>query len=90
MYTLIREWEATGQTQSGFIEQHGISKSTFGYWRKKYLKENKKSTLIPVEVSPPSKSFPGKNDVIEIIYPNGVRVLCPVETRLADIRNLIN
>ena len=38
MYALIRKWEQSGLSQAKFFSEHKISKSTFGYWRKKYLR----------------------------------------------------
>ncbi len=38
MYALIRKWEQSGLPQAKFFSEHKISKSTFGYWRKKYLR----------------------------------------------------
>ncbi|MDY0286640.1 MAG: hypothetical protein RBR21_10945 [Bacteroidales bacterium] len=35
MYAIIRELEASGLTQEVFLKRRDISKSTFGYWRKK-------------------------------------------------------
>ncbi len=52
MYTLIRKWEASGLSQAKFFTEHKISKSTFGYWRKKYLREQEqlkeKGKMIPI------------------------------------------
>jgi hypothetical protein len=39
MYALIRKWEQSGLPQAKFFSEHKISKSTFGYWRRKYLRE---------------------------------------------------
>lgn len=92
MYALIRRWELGTMTQEQFFREHGIGKSTFGYWRKKYLKEigsnSKKEKFIPVNVSNPDsgESNAGK---IELIYPNGVRLVCSIELNLARLKPLI-
>ena len=94
MYALIRKWESSGLSQLKFLEQTGVSKSTFGYWRKRYLEEQGAGTsatgkFIPVKVSPDKKSLIKENHSLEIIYPNGVRLLCPAVMNLASIKELI-
>ena len=92
MYSLIRKWENGNLSQLQFFQEHGISKSTFGYWRKKYLKEyggkGKKEKFIPVNVSDPDS---GENitSKIELVYPNGVRLACSSEMDLARLKPLI-
>ena len=79
MYAIIRELEASGLTQEVFLKRRDISKSTFGYWRKKYLqdhlpKQPPSSRLIPVQIEP--ETFPlTESNNLEIIYPNGVRII---------------
>ena len=94
MYALIRKWESSVQAQSKFIDQFGISKSTFGYWRKRYLGEQQASKpnsgrLIPIKVSSDLSLSNRESESIEIIYPNGVRLLCPIRMDLASIKSLI-
>lgn len=90
MYDLIAKCEQSGLSQEKFIKHHGISKSTFGYWRKKYLKEpssNKgKDSFIPVKVG---KTTDKKPDVLEVVYPNGVRLICPDGMELSRLKPLI-
>ena len=90
MYALIQSWENSGLSQEKFFHQQGISKSTFGYWRKKYLKEtvsNKgKDTFIPVKVN---KTTDKKPEVLEVVYPNGVRLVCSAGIDLSRLKPLI-
>lgn len=92
MYALIRKWEDSGLSQEQFFLQHGIAKSTFGFWRKKYLKETgsakSKENFIPVKISSlvPAGSNTG---TIEIVYPNGVHLICPVGIDPSRIKPLI-
>ena len=94
MYALIRKWESSEQSQSKFIQRCEISKSTFGYWRKCYLEEQQASKpdsgrLIPIKVSSDKKPSISESQSLEIIYPNGVRLLCPAGMNLASIKELI-
>ena len=90
MFALIRQWEKSGLTQENFFNQHGIPKSTFVYWRTRYLKETGhskgKNNFIPVKLdNAPEKG----HQVIELVYPNGVRMVCSADTDLSLIKSLI-
>jgi len=90
MYALIQSWENSGLSQEKFFDQHGISKSTFGYWRKKYLKETGRSkakdNFIPVKVGAITENSP---QFLELVYPNGVRLVCSADMDLSRIKTLI-
>ena len=94
MYALIRKWESSGQNQTTFFEEHSICKSTFGYWRKKYLNDQSQakptsSRLIPVQIEP--KTLPPSNsNNLEIIYPNGVRIILSGQVDTKQIKKLIH
>lgn len=93
MYALIRKWEASGQTQEHFFNQHGISKSTFGYWRKKYLREQGSQSkshenFIPVKIADEHTTNPSQR-ILELVYPNGVRIVCSSDMDLARLKPLI-
>ena len=90
---MIRKWETSGLSQEMFINQHGIARSTFGYWRKKYLRETihkaNKDKFIPVKVSELTNPTGNKVEVIEVIYPNGVRLVCASGMDLSRLKPLI-
>lgn len=93
MYALIRKWEASGQTQEYFFNQHGISKSTFGYWRKKFLREQASQSkshenFIPVKITGEHNINPNQG-VLELVYPNGVRIVCSADMDLVRLKPLI-
>lgn len=94
MYALIRKWESSGQNQTTFFEEHSICKSTFGYWRKKYLSDQSQaktpsSRLIPVQIKP--EAFPlTESNSLEIIYPNGVRIILSGQVDTKQIKKLIH
>ncbi len=92
MYILIRQYESSNLTQEQFLSLHKIPKSTFGYWRKKYLEETgkakRKESFIPVKVSNDSKTGNGAG-VIELVYPNGVRLVCSEGIDLSRLKPLI-
>jgi len=57
MYALIRKWEQSGLPQAKFFSEHKISKSTFGYWRRKYLREQvqikTQGKMVPIHILAP-------------------------------------
>lgn len=95
MYALIRKWEQSEVSQSQFFKEHKISKSTFGYWRKKYLleqgqHEEAKGKMIPVRIQAPEQPvFSGLATSLEIIYPNGVRIVCPAQMEASSVKALV-
>jgi hypothetical protein len=92
MYALIRKWENGTTSQQQFYQEHGISKSTFGYWRKKYLREfgtvGKKNKFIPVKMSDTPVSGHSADSIV-LIYPNGVRLVCSPDMDLARLKPII-
>lgn len=92
MYELIRRWESSGELQKIFLQKHDIPRSTFGYYRMQYLKEQStpkgKKNFIPVHVD---KSEPtgDTHENIELIYPNGVRLICSSAMDLSKLKPLI-
>ncbi len=92
MYSLIRKWEASNLTQQEFYHKHGIAKSTFSYWRNKYIKEktnsSSKENFIAVEIEKTGNA--NKNsEVLELVYPNGVRLVCSEGMELSRLKPLI-
>jgi len=90
MYALIREYEQSGLTQNKFFDHYEIPKSTFAYWRKKYLKETGKSKtknrFLPVKVGSSTKR---SQQLLELVYPNGVRLVCSSDMDLSRLKPLI-
>lgn len=67
---LVEEYLKSGLSQKAFCAKTGLSPSTFAYWvRKKKEIDNSSPGFIKIETS-----TGGVNEVVEIIYPNGVRL----------------
>jgi hypothetical protein len=92
MYALIVKWESSGISQDQFFQEHGIAKSTFSYWRKKYLNETgtrkKKKSFLPIKIA---NTNPGddRQGMLEVVYPNGVRLVCSAGMDLVRLKPLI-
>lgn len=93
MFSLIRKWENGNQTQEEFFKKHNIAKSTFGYWRKKYLKEigtvEKEKGFIPINVSMQENKISENPEMMELCYPNGVRLVFSSGIELGRLKPLI-
>lgn len=95
MFTLIRKWEASGISQEKFFKDSGIAKSTFGYWRKKYLREygadkDQGRNFIPVKIDAPVEESGHKTEnQIELHYPNGVNLIWSGNIDFAKLMKLV-
>ncbi|MBW6481004.1 MAG: hypothetical protein K0B37_16355 [Bacteroidales bacterium] len=101
MYLAIELWQESGLSQSKFCAHEKLSVKTFSYWYRKYkhekglsFKENKETpdTFIPVKVSGDRTTnvLDGKYGRIEVSFPNGVQLSCPVGIDIGQLKNLIN
>lgn len=94
MFALIRKCESSGLSQEEFFRQHGVARSTFLYWRRKYLKDGSETTVpekgkfIPVKLSG-SEQPVEITGIVEVIYPSGIRVVCPAEMDLSRLAPII-
>lgn len=83
MFSLVEDWRQSGLTQKDFCASHGIKVATLGYWvaRSREKGEADSGFIMVDRGSVRSKE-------IEIIYPNGVRLV--VEGDLAVVSRLIH
>ena len=88
MFALIEIWKESGLSKTEFCTEQNISQPVFYYWMRRY-KERKTPSMdgfIPVCVQ---NEVSGSTSSIEILYPNGVRLLLPSECDLSMVRSLI-
>jgi len=99
MYLAIELWQESGLSQVKFCSREKLSVKTFSYWLRKYRKEkgfsvecNKRNpdTFIPVKVSGTAADADGEYGRIEVSFPNGVQLSCPVGIDTSQLKNLIN
>jgi len=101
MYLAIELWQESGISQGKFCSRENLSVKTFSYWYKKYKKEkglpvggNKEvsDTFIPVKVSGDKTAnvSGGEYGRIEVSFPNGIQLSCPVGIDIGQLKNLIN
>lgn len=77
MFSLLRKWKKSEQSKSDFCRQHGMKLGVFYYWLSKLEKEKEKAKQQGKFISMhlPKKIEPHQKGLIEIYYPNGVRML---------------
>jgi transposase-like protein len=101
MYLAIELWQESGLSQVKFCSRENLSVKTFSYWYKKYKNENRLSveenretpnTFIPVKVSGDRTAnvSDGEYGRIEVSFPNGVQLSCPVGIDIGQLKGLIN
>jgi len=98
MFLAVEMWKESQLSQSKFCNQEGISFYTFTYWYRKYKVANvdpdvslNKSlkTFVPIEVSShPIQPvvIPGQ---IEVTFPNGMQLSCPVDMDIQNLKTLL-
>ncbi len=100
MYLAIELWQESGLSQIKFCSREKLSVKTFSYWLRKYRKEkgflvegSKKvsDSFIPVEISrgAGSTALSTNSGRIDISFPNGVQLSCPVGIDIGQLKNLI-
>lgn len=97
MTIAIELWQESGLSQKKFCKRENLSTSTFCYWLQKHRRETGQSkpkarkqavkTFIPVEVS--GETTPAGPGQIEITYPNGIQLSCPLDMDMQKIKTLL-
>ena len=101
MYQAIALWHESGLSQVKFCSGEKLPVKTFSYWLRKYRKEKgllecpiqkASKTFIPVEVSNGRTLNRTNPDYgrIELAFPNGVQLSCPVNIDISQLKTLIN
>ena len=75
MFSMINEWQQSSLTQKAFCEQHTIRYHVFHYWYKRYRDAqavDKEPGFIPLQIKP---SFDISAAHIELLLPDGKRLL---------------
>ena len=98
MFLAIELWRESKLSQEQFCQRENISISTFQYWLKKQRdinvpkqepkkKKQSKETFIPVQVN--EHLVESIEHHLEITYPNGVKLTCPANMEINQIKTLI-
>jgi len=96
MYLAIEMWQESGLSQQQFCTREKLSVKTFGNWLKKYREERGGNgfyselgnAFIPVELDETDKFRSVEGNQIEITYPSGIRVTCPANIGVQQLKTL--
>ena len=84
MFSMIDEYLGSGIAMREFTHAKGIKLSTFTYWvRKRKKAERSPGNFLTVSAAP--ADYPG---TLEIVYPNGVRIITGSES-IVQLRQLV-
>ena len=76
MLRMIGSWKQSGLSQKAYCEQNNIRYYVFHYWYKRFRDQQgavEDATFVPLNVKP--STFPVSNSAIEILLPDGKRIL---------------
>lgn len=92
MIPLINKWKRSNKSKQDYCSQHGMKVGVFYYWLSKLEKEEERGKkeqgkFLSMEIS--RKDEPTKNGLIELHYPNGVRLVLHELQDLSALPQLI-
>ena len=76
MLRMIGCWKASGLSQKAYCEQNKIRYYVFHYWYKRFREQQdvvEDDSFVPLNIKP--STFPLSNSAIEILMPDGKRIL---------------
>lgn len=88
MFSLIEVWKSSGRTQIEFCKEKGIAYPKFHYWFKKYNTQgivSKAESFSQIPVSSASIA----SGSIEVLYPDGRRLIFNQQVDAVFLRNLL-
>lgn len=73
---MIASWKQTGLSQKAYCQQNNIRYHVFHYWYKRFRDQQvavEDARFVPLNVKP--SSFPVSHFEVEIVLPDGKRIL---------------
>lgn len=88
MFSLIEIWKGSGQSQIAFCKEKDIAYHRFHYWFKKYNHLDGTPPAAPSfsQVKVPSSNSTGS---LEVIYPDGRKIIFHQPVEVSFLRNLL-
>jgi hypothetical protein len=85
----IDTWQASGESQQAFCQQHKLSYHRFTYWRRKLAdqaveRQRMQSALVPVRHQPTSSET-----TLSLVLPSGIELRGIALDNLAVVRQLL-
>lgn len=89
MYGHISKWESSGQLQRDYVLEHGLSKSVFGYWLRKYRQDQQNNNSSFVAVTVPAQEAPAPVGFARLRLSNGTELILQEAVSAAYLRDLL-
>lgn len=89
MFSLIESWKGSGQSQIMFCKEKEIAYHRFHYWLKKYNDLNGTTSVAPSFSQVRVPSLDPRSGNIEVIYPDGRKVVFHHPIEVSFLRNLL-
>lgn len=91
MYPIVETWLQSGQSQKQFCEEQGIKMHLLNYWVRHYRDQRDVESSSPVQEFIPVDLKEGNelNSVVELIYPNGIRLRFGQGVSLSTLQALL-
>jgi hypothetical protein len=87
---IIKQWKASGMSQSAYCEANNINYNQFVYQSAKLsARTQSNSKLLPVKVTQPDHVAPVQNNFI-LHYPSGLKLQIPINAHPDAIKALLN
>lgn len=77
MLAHVAAWKASGLSRKSYCTEYGLGLHAMAYWCAKARREQMPGGFVPLEV--------GASEGLEVRYPNGVRLLLPTGTSMAQV-----
>jgi len=90
MTAMVRQWEASDQTRAAFARAHGLTLSTFDYWKRQVRGEAVPHDVVdfrPVEILPDGAEH--SEGGVEIRLPSGERLIIREGVSAALLRTIL-
>ena len=93
MEPMVAAYAQYSGTKKSFCAEQGINPHTFYYWQRKLSEHisppKKGNKFIALEVKGSRREDVGKLGQLELVYPNGNRILLPISSSLQLIEQLV-
>ena len=89
MYSHIASWESSGELQREYMLRHGLSKSVFGYWLRKYRQDQQNKNGSFVAVRAPEQELPVAMGFARLRLTNGSELIMQEAVSAAYLKELL-
>ena len=89
MFSLIEVWKSSGKTQAEFCREKDIAYHKFHYWFRKYSTQNQDLVVQPSFARINVSAQPKSSGSVELIYPDGRKLIFNQHVDAAFLRILM-